>query len=54
MILSFQMKQSDCFLSGDNKCFAFLFHLQQLIFSVYSVVWKRPQILFHSPTAQDL
>ena len=30
------MKQLDCFLSGDDKCFAFLFHLQQLIFSVHT------------------
>ncbi len=31
---SFHMKQLDCFLSGDDKCFAFLFHLWRLIFSV--------------------
>ena len=36
-IALFQMNQLDCFLSGDNKCFAFLFHLQQLIFSVFVV-----------------
>ncbi len=31
-------EQLDCFLSGDDKCFAFLFHLQRLIFSVQSLV----------------
>ena len=35
MMPSFQTKQLDCFLSGDDECFAFLFHLQRLIFSVH-------------------
>ncbi len=28
----FQMKQWDCFLSGENNCFAFLFQLKILTF----------------------
>ncbi len=39
-MLSFEMKQLDCFLSGDDKCFAFLFHLRQLIFSVWEATFS--------------